>query len=243
MNKYIIVLASSIFALGACKKEEGKGGKLSIKGTVVAKYYDKNYTVYTGSLPAADEDVYLVYGDQPGYGERTRTDYKGEFAFQYLKKGDYKVYLYSKDTTQSTPSGEITIANSVDLTRDKDLGTIYIAKKDERKLDKGPYSITGTVAAKFCNSTYTYCSEPFGTPEIDVYIMKLGEQMYFERVRTADAGIYAFQELPSGKYVVYTVSENTLSAADETQAPYVTMKDTVTVGTANIANVNFVIVQ
>ena len=229
--------------LFSCRKTEGKGGKLSVSGTVVARYYDDNYKTYTGTELAADEDVYIIYGDQVGYGDKTKTDYQGRFEFKYLRSGNYKVYVYSKDTTQSTPSGEFAVVKDVSLSGDVDLGQITIAKKDERKLNDGPYTIGGTVYVKSCNSNYNVCTEAFGTPDVDVYVSKLGQVAYIDKVVTGDQGLYEFTDLPSGSYVVYVFSENPQSASDASISKYMTLKDTVVVNGANVSGVDFQTVE
>lgn len=232
-----------LFSISACKKKEGEGGKYSIKGTVSAKYYDQNLSVYTGEKNATDEDVFIIYGGETGYGDKVSTDYKGEFEFRYLRSGDYTVFVYADDTSQKSQSGEIAIVKQVRVDGDTDMGTIHITKQDKRKLDEGPYSISGTVSVKFCNTTYTYCTGPFGTPDIDVFICKLGEVMHFDRIRTSEGGFYKFMYLPAGSYVVYVTSQNPLSAVYETEPPIIVKKDTVTITQTNVSNIDFETVE
>jgi hypothetical protein len=46
---------------------------------------------------AFDQDVYLIYGDDVSFSERTKTSFNGMFEFKYLRKGSYTVYVYSED--------------------------------------------------------------------------------------------------------------------------------------------------
>ncbi len=51
-----------------------------------------------------DERVYLIYGDGKNYNESTRTGADGMYSFEQLQKGEYQVYVLSKDLT----TGEMT---------------------------------------------------------------------------------------------------------------------------------------
>jgi hypothetical protein len=51
-----------------------------------------------GTYPAADEDVYIQYGDHVSPDDKVQTNYDGEFEFLYLRPGKYTVYVFSKDT-------------------------------------------------------------------------------------------------------------------------------------------------
>lgn len=235
----ISLFLTSIFLFAACKKKEGEGGKYSIKGTVSAKYYDQNLSVYTGEKNAADEDVFIIYGNEAGYGDKVSTDYKGQFEFRYLRSGNYTVFVYADDTSLQSPSGETAIVKEVTIEGDLDMGTIHITKQDKRKLDEGPYSISGTVKVKYCNTSYTYCTGPFGAPDVDVFISKLGEVMNFDRIRTSEGGFYKFMYLPAGSYVVYVTTQNPLSAIYEPEPPLLVKKDTVTITNSNITNIDF----
>jgi len=89
----------------SCSKDAGEGGTSSIKGKVYAKYYNKTFTSLLGESYAPDKDVYIIYGDNETYGDKQKTSYGGTFEFKYLRKGKYKVYTYSLDTTFTNPVG------------------------------------------------------------------------------------------------------------------------------------------
>lgn len=93
------LLSGAFFISWTCQKAEGAGGSSSIKGKVWTRFHDKNagYTV-KDDYPAADQDVYIIYGDELSYGDRIKTDYEGDFEFKYLRKGKYKIYVYSEDS-------------------------------------------------------------------------------------------------------------------------------------------------
>jgi hypothetical protein len=104
----------------SCKKEEGKGGRHSIKGKVTARKYSLSTHTYTStSYPAEEEDVYIIYGDDVTYGDKQNTNYDGSFEFKYLHKGKYKVYAYSQDSTNSTPAKKVAVVKEVTIGSEK----------------------------------------------------------------------------------------------------------------------------
>ncbi len=109
----IIVLSIILFS---CSKEPGQGGSSTIKGKVYAKYYDKTFTVLQGEGYMPELDVYIIYGNDASFSDRTRTNYDGIYEFKYLRKGDYRVYVYSKDSTLTIPSGLYPVIADVKIT-------------------------------------------------------------------------------------------------------------------------------
>jgi hypothetical protein len=94
------ILLAGLFAfiLSSCAKEPGIGGDATIKGRVYEKHYNSTFTVLLAENYAPDVYVYLVFGDEINYGKRIKTNYNGEFEFEYLYEGPYKVYVYSIDS-------------------------------------------------------------------------------------------------------------------------------------------------
>jgi hypothetical protein len=92
-----LLLIVSIFA--GCKKEEGEGGEASITGKVWVKHYDPYTNTYRGEYNGQFWDVYIIYGDDPSYGDKIETSPDGRFEFKYLQPGKYTIYTYSKDLT------------------------------------------------------------------------------------------------------------------------------------------------
>jgi hypothetical protein len=133
MNKlkslFILLISFSILSISACKKPEGEGGTGRIKGSVKAEQWNATFTVKQAEFAAMDEWVYIVYGSDISYGDRIRTNYNGEFEFKYLRAGNYKIYIYSKDKTLQSASGDIAVIKdltvSEDNTTDAGILTIY----------------------------------------------------------------------------------------------------------------------
>lgn len=96
----------------SCKKEAGEGGSSSIRGQVKKQNWNGNYTQMNYETHAADEWVYIIYGDDVSYGNRERTNYNGQYEFKYLREGKYRIYIYSDDKTPDP------YPNSVELNYD-----------------------------------------------------------------------------------------------------------------------------
>lgn len=99
-NKWII-LSAVVVLFSSCTKEAGEGGLASIKGKVVknVRLILTNPASFQYAVPAADYDVFIVYGDNVSPNDRIWTNFDGEFEFEGLRTGSYTVYVYSRDTT------------------------------------------------------------------------------------------------------------------------------------------------
>jgi hypothetical protein len=97
---YFLVTISAVASLASCTKEAGDGGNSSIKGKITRelRVVLNNPGTVVGSFPAADEDVYIIYGDHVSPDDRVQTNYNGEYEFLYLRPGKYTVYAFSADT-------------------------------------------------------------------------------------------------------------------------------------------------
>lgn len=97
---YLLFTISAAVLFTSCKKEAGDGGNSSIKGRVTKelRVVLNNPGTAVGTFPAADQDVYIIYGDHVSPDDRVQTNYNGEYEFLYLRPGNYKVYVFSNDT-------------------------------------------------------------------------------------------------------------------------------------------------
>lgn len=127
---FLWVLMIALLLQGACKKTAGEGGNGKIKGKVITEQWNNTFTVLEATYPAADEWVYIIYGDDVSYGDRIRTNYNGEYEFKYLREGSYKVYVYSDDNTLQSPSGQKAIVKDVKVAEKEtsEVETITICK-------------------------------------------------------------------------------------------------------------------
>ncbi|HRY32598.1 MAG TPA: hypothetical protein P5531_06495 [Bacteroidales bacterium] len=112
------LLACISILLGACEKEPGFGGEASIYGKIYVKDYNATFTVLEEEYYGGDVEVYLVCGDDKSYSDRLRTNYDGTFEFRYLRKGHYRVYAYSRDSTLQT-NAPVPVILEVEITKRK----------------------------------------------------------------------------------------------------------------------------
>lgn len=130
MKKISFLLIATFFiTLLGCKKGPGEGGNSSISGKIWVQNYNSSFTTITSEYAGADEDVYIIYGNDVSYGEKISASPDGSFEFKYLRPGDYTIYVYSKDKTLTAPSGTIAIKKAVTISSKKekvDAGTITI---------------------------------------------------------------------------------------------------------------------
>ena len=100
----------------ACEKGPGEGGTSTIRGKVIIREYNGDFTILRDVYPGAKEDVYIIYGDDYVYGDKFETNYDGNYEFDYLLEGSYKVFAYSKDTNNLITSERIPIIREVEIT-------------------------------------------------------------------------------------------------------------------------------
>jgi hypothetical protein len=98
MKKYFTHICLLFIAVVyfSCKKGAGEGGRASIGGKVFTVNYDSQMIVAKDSGYLGGQKVYIIYGDETAVGESQDTNNDGAYEFVYLRKGKYKVYVYSK---------------------------------------------------------------------------------------------------------------------------------------------------
>lgn len=121
---FLLPALALVLSIASCDSGPGPGGQATITGKVYAKgNWNSTCTLYRDSTNGftpfyvPDVEVYLMFGDEPSYGERVRTAPDGTYQFKYLRKGNYTVYTYSNDCT--TPSGTATVYATVEVTEKK----------------------------------------------------------------------------------------------------------------------------
>ena len=124
--KKIIFFLSLTLALAACKKDPGTGGAGTISGNISkeVRVVLTNPATELYTVPAADLDVYIVYGEHISPDDKVVTDYNGNFEFRNLRKGKYTVYVYSRDTIGQNPPTidptKMVVLKEVELTDNED---------------------------------------------------------------------------------------------------------------------------
>lgn len=127
---YHVCIALFLILQFSCKKEAGEGGMASITGKLIVEDYDNSFTILRAVYPAKGEMVFIVYGDEKGVSDNTRTSHDGTFEFKYLRKGNYKVFAVSKDTSDRISNKTIEVLREVQITEKSKTYTVedmYIA--------------------------------------------------------------------------------------------------------------------
>lgn len=104
-----------IFFFTFCKKEPGPGGKASIRGKVYVKNYDLSFTILLSEYYEQGENVYITYGNETTVGDKLETSYDGSFIFPYLRKGKYKIWAISKDSSSNDPTATKAIIQEIEI--------------------------------------------------------------------------------------------------------------------------------
>lgn len=105
----------------SCEKEAGEGGTSSIEGSVykISTYYNvltqQNDTVYY-QLDSG-EDIYIIYSEDENdfYDDNIETNWNGQYRFDYLRKGDYTVFIYADSTDNLNVSYDYPIFHHVTI--------------------------------------------------------------------------------------------------------------------------------
>ena len=105
----------------SCEKEAGEGGTSSIVGSVykISTYYNvltqQNDTVYY-QLDSG-EDIYIIYSEDENdfYDDNIETNWNGQYRFDYLRKGDYTVFIYADSTDNLNVSYDYPIFHHITI--------------------------------------------------------------------------------------------------------------------------------
>jgi hypothetical protein len=128
MRLFFLFLTLGI-TISSCSKYEGEGGSSTIKGVVREQRFNSLGNLIS-EYPIADQDVYIIYGNESNfYDDDIKTSFDGSFEFRYLKKGNYKIFVYEDCNT--CPSGVKEVLIPVEITENNqivDLDTIDIKK-------------------------------------------------------------------------------------------------------------------
>ncbi len=114
--KFVALVIVGTFILSSCEKNPGEVGNASIIGSVWEKNYNLTFTELIGEYAAVEQDVYIVYGENVGFDDKTETDYLGNYRFNYLRPGHYTIFVYSEDSSMTTVNGEYAILKEIEIT-------------------------------------------------------------------------------------------------------------------------------
>lgn len=125
--KLILPIFISLMVFSSCRKVEGPGGSVTIKGVVIERNH-VGTSIF--EYPAADQDVYIIYGSENSfYDDDVSTSYDGSFEFRYLQKGDYQIFAYQDNPSVASGTDEVLVqVNASENNQVIILDTIYIDK-------------------------------------------------------------------------------------------------------------------
>ncbi len=110
------LVAAMLTGFSSCEKGPGVGGTSTIRGKVITREYNGDFTILRDEYPGAKEDVYLIYGDDYVYGDKFETNYDGSYEFNYLREGSYTVFAYSDDSTNLFTDEMVAVMQTVEIT-------------------------------------------------------------------------------------------------------------------------------
>jgi len=222
------ILLGNLLLLCACDKTPGYGGNCGITGTVKIRKYNSNYSVLREEANYANADVYIVFEDGKGYGDKVKTSYDGTFNFNHLVPGNYKLFVYSNDTTLLT-TDQVPITIPVKISKNKELVNAGVIKIADNARIKGNAIISGNITGHKLGASYTAIHEK-------VYLTDMNDSTNTNASYTDYNGNYIFNDLPVGKYKIYVYSKNTVPTP-----PYLLLDSILSVSKNNdiIKNINF----
>lgn len=212
----LVVLAGLLFS--SCSKEEGFGGNSHIKGTLIEQVYNSDFSLLLYEQPAADKDVFIVFGNDKTIGDDVKTNYNGQFEFSYLREGSYSIFYYSDDSL-SAYSENKEIRYSVDLGKKEtiDLDTLHLLNSIE--YNEGSASIKGRVFLINYQNSSTWpnlvVKDTSLAQEQEIYITYGNHIFYEDRIRTSFDGTFVFQDLIKGQYKIFLYSEDVSGGTED----------------------------
>lgn len=132
IHKVSLLFISFLLILPSCTKTPGEGGRASITGNIktIRRVQLNDPNSDPDTIPSSDAEVFIVYGEHTSPDDRVFTNPDGGYAFNWLREGDYTLYVYSEDTADvAYPLPKIAISKSVTIDYRKevvDAGTITI---------------------------------------------------------------------------------------------------------------------
>lgn len=210
-SNIFLILFSLSWVLLACEKEEGIGGNSDITGKIVKKIYNDDYSLLLEEVPAKDEDVFLSFGEGNMVNKKTETSFTGEFSFEYLFEGDYKIFYYSKDF-ETKGQDEVEILKNVSLGKGKTVRLNDLVVYETYDFDEGEATIAGKVmVVNYYNSTTwpnLIVKDITPAQDQEIYLVYGEHKQYDQRIRTNYDGTFAFTNLIKGNYLIYVYSED-----------------------------------
>jgi hypothetical protein len=185
---------------------------------VTEQFYNDDFSVMVYEMPAVDEDVFIVYGDQEELGDRVRTNHLGQFRFRYLYPGNYRVYFLSDDSS-SVLDVRVGKLYDVELERGEEVDLGTLEKLSRLDFDDGAARIRGVIkvvdyvdASSWPNLVI---DKIYYATEQEVYLTYNKHTFYDERIRSQEGGVFEFGNLIPGAYRVFLYSDDVTGETDK----------------------------
>ena len=194
--RLLLTLMVLVLMLPSCNKGPGEGGTGTLLGFVklINHPYD-DFSLTLDTIVADNSVVYISYGGDDGYGNHTQTNAEGLYLFENLSPGDYTILVNSPLDWEECVNIRL---NNGSVTQ---APTLYI---HDGKV-YGSSIIKGRVyAAYYQNGDYLGNSWAY---EHRVYIRREGVDIPFDDTRVGPDGYFVFQNIPPGRYEVFTMTE------------------------------------
>ena len=78
-----------------------------------------SFTILLSEYYEQGENVYITYGNETTVGDNVKTSYDGSYVFPYMRKGKYKIWAVSKDSSSTDPSATMAIIQEIEVTERK----------------------------------------------------------------------------------------------------------------------------
>jgi hypothetical protein len=164
-----------------------------------------NFSFTADTIPAVGERVYIVYSgneDDPIASKDVRTNLKGMYHFDYLRKGNYTVYALSEYPEALNKQKVAEIQHVKVGSGTAKAGPIYIHSGKGHGLSM----IKGRLMVQYYNGVED--EEPVPAAGERVYLKRFGEDSNIDDIRVSDQGVFIFDRVvPPGKYEIYAVEE------------------------------------
>jgi hypothetical protein len=197
----------------SCSQDEGFGGNSHLKGVLMERCYNEDFSVLQKEALAKDEDIYLVFGDDLSIGDNTSTSYTGNFEFNYLWSGEYRIFYYSDDTT-GVDQDEIEMITEIELGKGETYQTDTLYTYKTLSWDDGSASVKGTVMLINYKDESAYpnlvVKDTTLAQDYDIYITYNYADFYNEKISTQDDGTFVFSDLLKGHYRIFIYSEDVI---------------------------------
>lgn len=132
MRKNLAILTLALMLTASCTPDPGLGGMATVTGVVMVEDWNSTFTNINSVYPAMREDIFLVFGDEPTFGEDVETHFDGTYRFQYLYPGKYTLYAYSdRLATPGNTNTREPVKLTFEITEKRQilsLDTLYIRK-------------------------------------------------------------------------------------------------------------------